>query len=223
MKRILIVDDDKLILSALSKTLQTHYPEVKAVSTGNDALSEISSYFYPLCFLDVSLPDSDGLQVMKKIKEISPETKVVIMTAELMDADMEREIHEGAFYFLVKPFDISEVKAITKQALEKTEKEIKERRQSERKPLKETINYSLNVFEPVRLMGLNLRGDIIDISDSGIGIRTYYLLEPGHLIIFTSGIEYRAGVVKWRKVTDDRYLAGIEFIEPENSLSKIPL
>ncbi len=217
INRILVVDDDALILTAISKTLHTcSCHEVKTVSNGKDALNEMSSSFYPLCFLDVSLPDMNGFHVMKKLKEISPETKVVIMTGNVVDDEMKREIEEGSFDFLAKPFDISEVKKIARLAFsEEGNRATRENRPSERRPLCGVINYSVCLLESGRVTNLNLKGDIVDISDSGMGIQTDFPLEPGHLLTFISGIDYKAGVVKWSRMIADDYLyrIGIEFIE----------
>lgn len=212
--RILVVDDDHLICYAITKALAPSFPEVKSVSNGHDALSEISACRYPLCFLDVSLPDLNGLHVMKKMKEISPETKVVIMTANIVDEDMKREIEGGSYNFLAKPFDISEVKAIARRALGKAKNGHGiELRHSERRPLAGTIDFSIS------LINLTHKGEIVDLSDTGLGIRTAYPLEPGHVLAFFSGIEQKAGVVKWSKQIDGNgiYRAGIKFISPDEN------
>lgn len=117
MKRILIVDDEPLILYGLSKTLHG-LAEVKTVTTGEEAILEVKSCFYHLCFLDINLPDINGLDVMEKVKEISPETKVVIMTASHVTDNMKRAIEARADYFIAKPFKLPQIKVIAKRALE---------------------------------------------------------------------------------------------------------
>jgi len=117
MKRILIVDDEPLVLYGLSKTVHD-LAEVKTVTTGEEAILELRSFFYDLCFLDIHLPDMNGLDVMKKVKEISPETKIIIMTASHVNDDMKRAIAAGADYFLAKPFKLPQIKMIAKRALE---------------------------------------------------------------------------------------------------------
>ncbi len=118
MRRILVVDDDILIQIALSKVLKTFTPDVRTVSTGKEALQEVKSSFYPLCFLDVCLPDANGLSLMRAIKELSPKTKIVIMTGNYIDDNMKRAIEDASFDFLPKPFDLSQVRAIAVEGLE---------------------------------------------------------------------------------------------------------
>ncbi len=116
-KRILIVDDDPLILYAISKAICRDGVEIDAVSTGEEATARINSCPYDLCFLDIYLPDLDGLSIMYRLKEISPETKVVIMTASYVDDDMKKAIDDNADYFIPKPFEIFQIRAITESAL----------------------------------------------------------------------------------------------------------
>ncbi len=68
--------------------------------------------------LDIDFPDLNGLDVMKKINKISPETSVAIVTALAMNGNMKRTIEEGASLFIPKPFDLSLIKVFVKQVLE---------------------------------------------------------------------------------------------------------
>jgi DNA-binding response OmpR family regulator len=112
MARILLVDDENLILYSLSKTLKNDGSDVKAVENGKDALTEIKSSPYDILFLDVNLPDANGLDLMKIVREISPSTRVVIMTAVDLNDGQMTYLHDNAGYFLPKPFDLEEVRSI---------------------------------------------------------------------------------------------------------------
>lgn len=222
-RKILIVDDEELILSGLSKCLANDNTGIKTVSTGADALQEISSCPYDLCFLDVFLPDMNGIEVMKKIRKLSPATKVVIMTAHDVNGDMSKDIKDNSFNFIGKPFDLAQVRAITELALgsdgtvrgnsitRKTE--TKEERQFARKSFARSINYFAGVFENGELKVLNLKGEVIDISEGGIGIKTDYNLNPGYMIRFSSDLIPQAvGLVKWSMSFKESFRVGIEFV-----------
>jgi two-component system, NtrC family, response regulator AtoC len=118
MKRILIVDDEAFLLQGLSRALQNPGTYIMMVETGAAAIAEVASSFYQLCFLDLYLPDLDGTKVMEKIKEISPGTKVVLMTAGIANNQMTDSIENSAYMFITKPFDLLQVKMIVKRALE---------------------------------------------------------------------------------------------------------
>jgi len=118
MKRILIVDDESLLLHGLCRALQTTAADVKMVESGAAALEEIASSSYQLCFLDIYLPDMEGTKVLEKIAKISPQTRVVIMTAGIVNNEMKDVIENSAYMFITKPFDLLQVRMIVKRVWE---------------------------------------------------------------------------------------------------------
>lgn len=117
MKKIMIVDDDPLVLLGLKKYLRKFCDEVKHAAYGSVALSGIGSCHYDLCFLDINLPDANGLDIMDRILAISPETKIVIMTAGHVEEEARRRISKSAHFFITKPFELENIEAIVHQAL----------------------------------------------------------------------------------------------------------
>jgi len=116
MKNILIVDDEDLICYSLSAALRRNDTFVKTASCAQDALAEINRTFYNLCFLDIRLPDADGLELMKTVKETSPTTKIIIMTANEIEEDLMRDIQQNSWYFLPKPFELEAVRLLVDRA-----------------------------------------------------------------------------------------------------------
>jgi DNA-binding NtrC family response regulator len=112
MTKILLVDDENLILYSLSTTLRQEGAQVTAVANGTDALSEIRRLPYDICFLDVHLPDANGLDLMRIVQKISPGTRIIIMTAvDLSDSQMS-DLQRNACHFLPKPFDLDKVRSL---------------------------------------------------------------------------------------------------------------
>lgn len=118
MKKILIVDDDDLFLKGFDKVLQTVSPDVKTVETGNAALREIEASQYHLCFLDLFLPDLNGVDVLNRIRETSPDTKVIAMTAGIVTSEMQETIEKKAYMFITKPLDLLQIRMLTRRILE---------------------------------------------------------------------------------------------------------
>lgn len=112
MKNILLVDEENLILYSLSKTLRHEGTDVTAVTNGKDALSEIQRTFYDICFLDVQLPDSNGLELMKIVHERSPATSIIIMTAGYLNDAQQGSLRSIGCHFFSKPFDLDQVQAL---------------------------------------------------------------------------------------------------------------
>ena len=120
-KRILIVDDEPLLLQGLGKALQNDAAEVVTRETGEAALKEVSSSEFHLCFLDVFLPDMNGTEVLKRIMALSPKTKVIMMTAGSINNSMKETIEKIAYMFITKPFDLLQVKMLAKRIIEESE------------------------------------------------------------------------------------------------------
>jgi len=109
--RILVVDDNSLLLMSLSRFLKKK-AAVKAVASAEEAIDEIVAQHYDLCFLDITLPGMTGLDALKIIKELSPITKVTIMTGNFLDEAMTRQIEETAYAFIEKPFELLHIQEV---------------------------------------------------------------------------------------------------------------
>jgi len=117
MMRILIVDDETFLLQGLGMALQSDATDVKTVETGSAALREIAATPYDLCFLDIYLPDINGVEVLNRMKELSPRTKVVMMSAGVVTSAMQERILRNAYMFLTKPFELLQVKMLANSVL----------------------------------------------------------------------------------------------------------
>ena len=112
--QILVVDDNPLILMSIFRFFKK-IALVKAVSTAEEALDAINEHHYDLCFLDVNLPGMTGLDAMKIINDLSPNTKVAIMTANLLNEAMKKQVDDYAYTFIEKPFTLSDLKGVAER------------------------------------------------------------------------------------------------------------
>jgi len=112
--RVLVVDDEPLILMSISRFLNK-IALVKEVSSAEEALDAIGEQHYDLCFLDVKLPGMTGLDAMKIIKELSPNTKVAIMTGNILDEAMKKKVDDYAYTFIEKPFALSNIEDVAER------------------------------------------------------------------------------------------------------------
>jgi CheY-like chemotaxis protein len=222
MKGILIVDDQPLILTALEKALSGPGLEVVTFESSSDAMTEIESSFYHLCFLDINIADQCGLKLMKRIKEVSPESQVVIISSRTLTDEMELEIEEHALLFIPKPFEMFHMKMIVKYLFEDIGDSLhgnglplpqvrRKERRFQRRPARESVNFLL---EPEKSEGgiiANLRAETINISDGGVCLMIDHSLEPGQVINFTEGVAREKGVVRWSSPAEEAYRVGVEF------------
>jgi serine phosphatase RsbU (regulator of sigma subunit) len=104
--RVLIVDDDPEMLSAVESVLAGDY-EVRSVSDPVIAESEASNFRPQLALLDLRMPKLDGFTLLQRLKERMPHLQVILMTGSVydLDRDLVRAVREKAFYFIQKPFD----------------------------------------------------------------------------------------------------------------------
>ncbi len=110
--RVLVVDDEPLIREVLCRFLDKN-SSAMAVGSAEEALEEIRTQHYDLCFLDITLPGMmTGLDAMKIIKELSPNTKVAIMTGALLDEAMKEQVEDFAYTFIEKPFSLSDIEEV---------------------------------------------------------------------------------------------------------------
>lgn len=105
--RILVVEDDRLLNSTLCYNLTTAGYLVEAALTKADAIGQIEKQNYELIVLDVNLPDGNGFDFCREIKERSPDTAVIFLTANDMESDMIKGFELGADDYVTKPFPIS--------------------------------------------------------------------------------------------------------------------
>ena len=115
---ILIVDDDEVMQETLSDVLRKRGYELFTVSSGNGALSVIKKNIIDLILLDMRLPDVDGLEVLKKIKELDTEILVIIMTAYSDVQTAVAAMKAGAYHYINKPFELEELKLMIEKGLE---------------------------------------------------------------------------------------------------------
>ena len=105
--RILVVEDDRFLNSTLCYNLTTVGYQVDAALTKADAIGQTEKQNYELIVLDVNLPDGNGFDFCREIKERRPDTAVIFLTANDMESDMLKGFELGADDYVTKPFPIS--------------------------------------------------------------------------------------------------------------------
>ena len=112
---ILIIDDEPEIVSLLSRVFKKQGFSVHAAHTLNEGWNRISSIKPDIVFLDINLPDGNGLKKLAEIKESYPLTKVVMISAFDMEEDRKQATESGAYTFLSKPFNLNQVSELIQQ------------------------------------------------------------------------------------------------------------
>ena len=119
--KILIVDDEKLIVKGIKFSLEQDSMEVMTAHDGEEALELARNNHFDLIVLDVMLPKLDGLEVCQGIREFS-DTPIIMLTAKSEDMDKIMGLEHGADDYITKPFNILELKARIKAILRRSAK-----------------------------------------------------------------------------------------------------
>ncbi|MCI9429235.1 MAG: response regulator transcription factor [Lachnospiraceae bacterium] len=118
-KRVLVVDDEKLIVKGIRFSLEQDGMEVDCAYDGEEALEMAQQNHYDIILLDIMLPKLTGLEVCQQIRDFS-NVPIVMLTAKGEDMDKILGLEYGADDYITKPFNILEVKARIKAIMRRT-------------------------------------------------------------------------------------------------------
>lgn len=109
--RLLIIEDEKKLCDTIAKSLHASGYETDVCYDGNEALEMVYSEKYDLIVLDLNLPGTDGMEILRQLREHNEETRVLILSARSQIADKVRGLDAGANDYMEKPFHLQELEA----------------------------------------------------------------------------------------------------------------
>jgi DNA-binding NtrC family response regulator len=117
--RILIIDDDPVLLEVLREAIELRLQpsRVEGTISSADALARLTLDAYDVVLCDWRMPSTDGMGFLDDIKMVRPGVPVVLMTGDIRESTRSQAAEKGAFAFLSKPFDRDEVIRIIRSAL----------------------------------------------------------------------------------------------------------
>jgi DNA-binding NtrC family response regulator len=102
--KILVIDDESIVRTSCSRALSPEGYDVKLSQNGADALKMLAEESFDLVLTDLKMPDIDGIEVLKMIKERWPQTEVIVVTGYQTVDTAVKSIKLGAFDYIEKPF-----------------------------------------------------------------------------------------------------------------------
>ena len=109
MKRVLLVDDQAAIRRLISEVLEEDF-NIMSASNGEDAVGVAEKFKPDIILLDIGLPGISGIDLIPIFKEISPKSKILMLTGSISNSTMNQAKSLGVSGFIEKPFDILEIK-----------------------------------------------------------------------------------------------------------------
>ncbi|MEE1803327.1 response regulator transcription factor [Streptomyces sp. JV176] len=170
--RLLVVDDEPAIVDTVTRFLRFLGYEVRTAATGLEALALARDFLPELILLDIMLPDSDGFEVLNRVRADGLPVAVVFLTARDTRKDLVRGLTAGGDDYITKPFGLDEVAARIGAVLRRT----RERRPSD--PTLRVADLTLDTLtHEVRRAGA-----VIDLSPTEFRLLRYLMLHQGKVI-----------------------------------------
>lgn len=175
MSNLLIVDDEQSYRQLLSLVFQGDGHDIRTASNGHEALLMLEDAPADVIISDVKMPDMDGIEMLRAVRETLPDLGVILMTA-FASVETAREAFKlGADDFIQKPFDVEELKLIVKKTLEKqvliSENRAFKRAQRERGSVKNIIGHSDKmqaIFQMIETVA-EVQSTVLVTGESGTG------------------------------------------------------
>ncbi|HLF18744.1 MAG TPA: response regulator [Candidatus Omnitrophota bacterium] len=117
--KALVVDDKRVIGDLFGVTLGYKGHDIKIVQDGEEAVQLVKKEKFDIVFIDIVMPEPDGVSVLEKIREVAPDLPVVMMSGYSVDEKRHRAMELGAITCLKKPFEMDEVRQVVKLAIGK--------------------------------------------------------------------------------------------------------
>jgi DNA-binding NtrC family response regulator len=117
--RILIVDDELIVRRSLAGWFQEEGYSVATAQSGREALEMLTREGWDIFLLDVKMPGMDGLELQRRIKEAHPQATIIVMTAYASVETAVEAMKQGAYDYIVKPFEPDDLEHVIRNAIER--------------------------------------------------------------------------------------------------------
>ncbi len=208
---LLVVDDDGLVSWALQKAALALKVPVHLAATTAEALATVERHAVDLAFLDVRLPDGDGLDILPTMHRLAPDMRIVVITSDATPLNRERALQGGAWQFIEKPFDLSEVTRVIRDCLCTESNRRADPRRACNAPLR---------LELLDETGPAFDGAALDASEGGLRLQTNYPLRPGQRLKVQPASGPTSGAIRpeatacvvWTRAEGPAITAGLAYL-----------
>ncbi len=228
--RILIVDDDPHIRESLSDVLEDAGYEVFKASGEQEALDQVRARSFDVILMDYNLPNSTGIQIIKKIRKIDLKSQVLMLTADRTQETAVMALQESVADFLVKPVDVDRLKHSISNSLEK----LRLMRENERMNLElKKTNEELEHLDRMKSKFLSMASH--DLSNALMALQASFELlsqtmspseeQKKRMVAISSSISQltrlTADLVDWAAIENGKFRIERETFDPEILLQEV--
>jgi two-component system response regulator MprA len=169
--RILVVDDDAAVREALRRTLTLGGYEVQMAADGEQALEAVVQSLPEAVVLDIGLPGMDGLELCRRVRRLGNRVPILMLTGRDAVADRIDGLDVGADDYMVKPFDVGELKARLRALLRRASPE----------RASEELSFAEVRLEPAR-HGARVGGGFVELTRTEYQLLELLMLNPGSVL-----------------------------------------
>lgn len=123
--KIMVIDDEPIVVKRLKPALEKSGHEVEVFISGSEAIHRLDESDFDIVVTDVRMDDVDGIEVLRHVTQKSPRTKVIIITGYATIEIAREALAKGAFDFIAKPFKPNELRTVIEKAAEALSREAK--------------------------------------------------------------------------------------------------
>ncbi|ALC88571.1 transcriptional regulator [Bacillus sp. FJAT-18017] len=174
-KTILIVDDEASVRTVLKALLKREGYEVDTASDGEEAIAKAKALHPALVIMDIRMPNKDGMEAFREIREFDKDINVIMMTAFAAVETAVEAMRNGAYDYIIKPFNNDEVKILVKRALQvqnlKEEVQVLHRELSNNYRLDKLLTNSPKMMQLYKVIGkvAQTNASVLITGESGTG------------------------------------------------------
>src|SRR4030067_624820 len=117
--KLLIIDDEKIALKNLVHAMKKEGYEVAGTQSGFNALRLLEEQEFDVVLTDLRMEKVDGMQILKRCRELYPDTEVIMITAYASIDSAVETVKKGAYYYISKPIKLNDVRSVVKRGVEK--------------------------------------------------------------------------------------------------------
>ena len=114
---VMILDDEPIVCERLRSTLEKVNLDVETFTDPNEAIKRFAEKKFHLLITDLKMKELDGIEILKLVQKVSPETKVIIITGFATVEKAREALKIGAYDFIAKPFKLSQLRDLVVKAL----------------------------------------------------------------------------------------------------------
>ncbi len=191
--KFIVVDDEEIVLSLVRDALEDSGYHIEIANGSREALEKIEKEYFDFILTDIRMPDCDGIELVQKARKINPSLGVIFMTGYANLGTAKDAIKEGAYDYIMKPFELNEMRQAVNNAVKKKQKDSEKAISSELNRLSDLNQLMYTVGDRKSLIRLSL------------GFAMMQSKAPKGCIVYRTDKEDEIGIISADKLIDNEF------------------